>query len=319
MPASPTISVVIPAYNAEQYLRAAVESVLAQTYRDFECIVVDDGSTDQTPAIIADLATHDSRVRPLSVPHGGIVAALNAGIEAARADLIARMDGDDLCLPHRFARQLEHFRQDPGCVAVGARTLLIDPYDSPLWETDQPLESDQIEASLLRGNGLAICHPVVMMRKRAVNKAGGYLAKYQWVEDLDLFLRLAEIGRLANVPEVLLHYRQHFGSVNKHKATLQEQVKEQLLADAHQRRGLPVPTREQIEHARQLEPMQQLQMWARAALRQGNPAIARRHAMAAVKMSPLRYDAWWLAYRSFRGRAWNHGAARPPTKEVAKS
>jgi len=306
MPATPTISVVIPAYNAQRYLREAVTSVLAQSFADFECIIVDDGSTDQTAAIIADLASHDARVRPLSVPHGGIVAALNAGVEAARAELIARMDADDICLPERFERQLEYLRRDCGCVALGCRVLTVDPYGSPLWETDQKLTSEEIEASLLRGNGLAMCHPTVIMRKRAVIAAGMYAAKYQWVEDLDLFLRLAEIGRVANLPDVLLHYRQHFGSVNKHKAKLQEQIKEQLLADAFRRRGLPPPGPGQIDHAKYLEPIQQLQTWACAALRRGNTGIARKHAWTAVRAAPMCYGAWWLMYQSLRGRPWGN-------------
>jgi glycosyltransferase involved in cell wall biosynthesis len=306
MPATPTISVVIPAYNAQRYLRSAIQSVLAQTFRDFECIIVDDGSTDRTAAIIADLASRDARVRPLSVPHGGIVAALNAGVEAARADLIARMDADDLCVPERFERQLEYLRRDSGCVAVGSRVLLVDPYGSPLWETDQKLTSEEIESSLLRGNGLAICHPTVIMRKRAVIAAGMYAAQYQWVEDLDLFLRLAEIGRVANLPGVLLHYRQHFGSVNKHKAQLQEQIKEQLLADAFRRRNLPPPEPGQIDHAKHLEPIQQLQIWAGTALRAGNAAIARKHAWTAV-----RSDSWWLVLHTLRGRPWTHTPPAP--------
>jgi hypothetical protein len=320
MPATPTISVVIPAYNAQRYLREAVASVLAQTFADFECIIVDDGSTDRTAAIIADLASRDARVRPLSVPHGGIVAALNAGVEAARAELIARMDADDICLPERFERQLEYLRRDCGCVALGCRVLLVDPYGSPLWETDQKLSSQEIDASLLRGNGLAICHPTVIMRTRAVIAAGMYAAKYQWVEDLDLFLRLAEIGRIANLPDVLLHYRQHFGSVNKHKAKLQEQVKEQLLADTFRRRGLAPPGPGAIDHAKYLEPIQQLQTWACAALRVGSADVARKHAWTALRSAPMRYDSWWLLYQCLRGRPWGD-AERPssgtgPAKRV---
>ena len=310
MPATPTISVVIPAYNAQRYLREAVQSVLAQSFVDFECIIVDDGSTDQTAAIIADLASHDARVRPLSVPHGGIVAALNAGVEAARAELIARMDADDVCLPQRFERQLEYLRRDCGCVALGSRVLLVDPYGSALWQTDQKLTSEEIEASLLRGNGLAMCHPTVIMRKRAVIAAGMYATKYQWVEDLDLFLRLAEVGRIANLSDVLLHYRQHFGSVNKHKAQLQEQIKERLLAEAHRVRGLTDFSTSQIELAPQFSPMQQLQIWAGAALRSGNCAVARRHGLEAIRHEPLRYAAWWLAYRCLIGKPWSQESRR---------
>jgi len=311
MSEQPAISVVIPAYNAAKYLRAAIGSVLAQTLGDFECIIIDDGSTDKTAAILRDLARADSRVRPVTIPHGGIVAALNAGIDAARSEFIARMDGDDLCAPDRFAKQLTFLKEHPDCVAVGSRVLLVDPYASPLWETDQKLEHEEIEAAFLRGNGLAMCHPAVMMRKSAVLAAGGYATQYQWVEDLDLFLRLARNGRLANMPDVLLRYRQHFGSVNKHKAQLQEQIKERLLTEAHRIRGRTDFSTSEIELAPQLQPMQQLQIWAGAALRQGKCGVARRHAFAAIRHEPFRYDAWWLAYRCLRGRPWSQEPRRP--------
>lgn len=310
MTSQPAISVVIPAYNAARYLRAAIASVLAQTFDDFECIVVDDGSTDKTADILEDLARADSRVRPRTMPHGGIVAALNAGIDAARSDLIARMDADDLCAPDRFEKQILFLRENPDCVAVGSRVLLVDPYGSPLWETDQKLAHDEIEAALLRGNGLAMCHPAVMMRKSSVLATGGYATQYQWVEDLDLFLRLAQKGRLANMPNILLRYRQHFGSVNKHKSQLQQQIKERLLAEAHRLRGRTDFSTSQIELAPQLLPIQQLQIWAGAALRQGNCGIARRHALAAIRHEPFSYNAWWLAYRCLRGRPWNQEPRR---------
>ncbi|HEX5242322.1 MAG TPA: glycosyltransferase family 2 protein, partial [Tepidisphaeraceae bacterium] len=104
---SPALSVVMPVYNCQRHLAAAMESVLAQTFHDFELIAVDDGSQDKTLKILRQFEKKDSRIRVLSRPNTGIVGALNDGLAMAQADLIARMDGDDICLPERFERQIE--------------------------------------------------------------------------------------------------------------------------------------------------------------------------------------------------------------------
>src|SRR5258706_6371791 len=123
----PRVSILIPAYNAQRYIVEAVESMLAQTYGNFECIVVDDGSTDRTAPLLSELQRRDSRVRPLRVPHGGIVDALNAGADAARGDLIARMDADDVALPDRLDTQVRYMDAHPDVVALGSKVLLVDP------------------------------------------------------------------------------------------------------------------------------------------------------------------------------------------------
>src|SRR5579864_5984497 len=122
----PVISVVMGVYNAQRYVSEAIESVLNQTFGDFEFIVVDDGSTDRTPAILQEYQARDPRLKVLRIAHAGIVAAANAGLAIARAELIARADADDVCLPERFARQVSYMGDHPECVCLGSRMLLIE-------------------------------------------------------------------------------------------------------------------------------------------------------------------------------------------------
>ncbi|HSZ55055.1 MAG TPA: glycosyltransferase [Tepidisphaeraceae bacterium] len=299
---NPRVSILIPAYNAQRYVVAAVESMLAQTYRDFECIVVDDGSTDATPRLLAELAERDPRLRSIRVPHGGIVEALNAGLYAARGELIARMDSDDISLPNRLQQQIQFLDANPDVVALGTKIILVDPYASPLWEIEVHSEHARIEEEMLRGNGWAIFHPTVVIRRNALDKAGVYRPEYQWSEDLDLFLRLAQVGKLANLPDVLLRYRQHFASVNRTKLELQMRRVERLLVDAYRRRGLTMPPDFHFRPPAPLPPFEQVRAWGRRAIINRNFPVARRHAMAAICFAPLKYDSWSLMYHSVAER-----------------
>lgn len=298
----PRVSFVIPAYNAQRYLVQAVHSVLMQTFSDFECIVVDDGSTDRTSNLLSDLAVRDGRVRPMRIPHGGIVEALNAGINAARAELIARMDADDICMPERLARQVAYMDEHPECVAVGSQVTLVDPFNSTLWNIEVKTEHDQIEAELFRGNGWALFHPTALLRRQAMLDVGGYRPQYQWSEDMDLFLRLGEIGRLANMTEALLRYRQHFASVNRTKLEIQLRRSERVVIDAYRRRGKAMPPDFKLDTSPQLTRYEQIRAWCQRAIMTRNLYAARRHALVALRSEPLRYDSWSLMYHAIAGR-----------------
>jgi glycosyltransferase involved in cell wall biosynthesis len=200
----PTVSILLPFYNARRYLAGAARSMLVQTFEDFELLLMDDGSSDGSKAIADELAAKDRRVRVISGPNKGRSRTLNEGIALAQGEFIARMDADDLSLPTRLQRQVEYLREHPECVCVGTRVTLIDPYDSPLSTPEHKLTHDEIDAELLRGIGWAIVHPAATMRTDAVRRVGGYRAQFNDSEDLDLFLRLGEVGRLANLPEPLV-------------------------------------------------------------------------------------------------------------------
>lgn len=298
----PAVSVILACYNTARYIGPAVKSVLAQTFGDFELILLDDGSTDRSTEICNQLAAEDSRIRLISRPNKGLTRTLNEGISLAAAPLIARMDADDLSLPTRFEKQVAYLNAHTECVCVGSRVTLIDPYDSPISVTDHKLDHDAIEADLLKGIGWAIVHPAAMMRTDAVRRVGGYREQFKTSQDLDLWLRLAEIGKLANLQEPLVRYRQHFESVANTKHEEQWRVKAQIIGDAYDRRGMARPAEWPFNKRVPLPMVEQLKRWTWAALKAGNPDVARKHAKEVLKKQPFSIDSWRVMYCALRGR-----------------
>ena len=296
---APAISVLMPVFNAQRYLAAAIDSILSQTFTDFELVIVNDGSTDDSPAILEDFARHDPRIRIISRPNTGIVGALNDGLAECRAEFIARMDADDLSRPTRFALQYQHLNDNPDCVLVGSRVLLIDPDGSPIREWITELTHEQIDRAHLE-RGWPVVHPSVMMRRAPLQQVGGYRKQYETLEDLDLFLRLAEIGKLANLPEVLLDYRQHFSSICHTKSDQQNAIRDAILAETALRRGLPAPPHVPPPQSKPRSECHRL--WAWWALNAGHIPTARKHALARLRMLPLSPESWRLTYCALRGR-----------------
>ncbi len=294
----PTVSVVMPVYNGQRYLSRAVESILGQTWWDFELVAVNDGSTDETGRILERYAKGDGRVRVVWQENQGIVGALNAGLGAARGKLLARMDADDVALPGRLARQVDYLREHPECVAVGTEVLLIDSEGKPISKKPGIVtEHEEIDRALLVG-GWPMVHPTVMMRASAVRKIRGYRPGTFPHEDHDLFLRLAEVGRLANIPEVLLKYRQHFGSVCVLASGRSERVRAGIIETTCRRRGIPVPPRPPVPR----EPVwQRHRTWAWWALSAGNVSTARKHALRSLRRAPLSVDNWRAMACAVRG------------------
>jgi glycosyltransferase involved in cell wall biosynthesis len=303
MSAASAVSVVMTVYNAESYLGEAVDSILAQTYADFELIVIDDGSTDNSTSMLRDYAARDRRVRLTSRPNTGVVRAANEGIDQAHGKYLARMDSDDVSLPERFARQVEYLDANPDCVLVGSRVTLIDPYGSPVAVSGQNLTHEEIERELLTsGGGWAVVQPSAMLRTDAVRAAGGYRGSVNMSEDHDLFLRLAERGRIANLETPLLKYRRHYKSLNHTQYQQSWHVKEKILREAFKRRGMAFPSDWKYEPWHPPEKAEQFRLWGWAAIKAGNPRVARKHAVGALKAAPLSPQAWKLMYCAVRGR-----------------
>ena len=240
---SPAISVVLPVYNAEAYVREAVESILAQSFTDFELIAINDGSTDGSGAILRELAARDTRIVLVERPNGGLVSALNEGIGRARAGLIARMDADDVAMPERFALQHARMIEELELAVLGSCIRVMDKAGDIIRLGDHfPLTSEQA-TRCVENSGCPVAHPAVMMRRGAVLKAGGYRKALSHAEDYDLWLRMIDLGyAIANLPWPLLNYREH--SANVTEVHWQAQGRSGILAGfAHRVRkaGLPDP------------------------------------------------------------------------------
>lgn len=216
----PKVSVVMPAYNAEKYISTAIESILNQTFKEFEFIIIDDGSTDSTWEVISRYANKDGRVVPVKNERNlKICKSLTKGIDKARADLIARMDADDWAYPERLKYQVEFMERNPEVVILGNAIEVCDKNINPI-NTRKYVQTDKkIRKRILKNSPFA--HPTVMYRKSAVLEAGGYDSGLADIEDYDLYFRLGKLGRFANLDETLLKLRTHSASVSNRKINKQ--------------------------------------------------------------------------------------------------
>jgi len=201
----PRVSVVMAVHNEERFVRDAVQSVLRQTLPDFELLVIDDASTDKTPGILHQLA--DPRVRVLrNDVNSGLTASLNVGLDAARGDYIARLDGDDIAAPDRFARQVEFLDAQPHIGIVGSSRRVVDEQERLLYEAAALTDDREIRWRMLLGNALA--HPTVMIRGSILRRHGfRYDTSFRTAQDYELWTRLLCVTRAANLPEPLVTYR----------------------------------------------------------------------------------------------------------------
>ncbi len=215
----PAISVLMPVYNAEATLDEALSSLAAQTLGDFEIVAVDDGSTDATPAILAAWQKSEKRLRVIRIAHAGVPTALQVGLEACRAPLIARMDADDRTYPTRLAAQAEFLRAHPQVAVLGTRVALHpkgmngEGMRVYLEWQNRLLTDEQIRREIFIESPFV--HPSVMFRREAVERVGGYRS-VPWLEDYDLWLRLyLEGARFAKLPQTLLLWRDHAERVTR--------------------------------------------------------------------------------------------------------
>jgi GT2 family glycosyltransferase len=297
----PSVSVMMPVYNAERYVGKAIESILNQEFGDFELLIVNDGSTDGSLAILQEYAAQDRRIRLTSRPNVGLAGSRNELLDAARSDLVACMDADDISLPNRLDMQVEYLREHPDCVLVGSRVIIIDPDGQPLQIMGQHLEHDAIDQALMNGEGQVIYNPTVMFRKQVAQRVGAYRREFDWAEDLDLFLRMAEVGRLANLPQSLLAYREHLSKTGHVNVQRQSIGARNALEEAHRRRGHAVPEWLTSFEVRRPCVADLYKTWAWWALSSGYISTARKHAWASMTHAPLSIASWRLLYCTLRG------------------
>lgn len=216
---TPRISVLMPVYNGGAYLEAAIASVLAQSFGDFELVVVDDGSTDGSREIVNAFADGDSRLRPIWKANSGISDTLNLGLADARGEWIARLDADDVMLPRRLERQLAFLEANTDVVAVGSYYDLIDTAGARrITRHPLPRTRDELARYLEARELLTFTHPTMTYRRDLAMSLGGYRRELEPCEDADLFARmLAAGGTILIQPEILTLYRVHGGSISSRK------------------------------------------------------------------------------------------------------
>jgi glycosyltransferase involved in cell wall biosynthesis len=211
-PKCPKVSVLLPVWNAGRYLAGAIDSVLAQTFADFELLIIDDGSTDGSRALIR--RCRDPRIRRIENEKNlGVTRSLNLGLERALGCYVARADADDLCAPERLARQVAFLDAHPGVALLASRARRIDAGGAELGVIDVPVDGEWLRRRLRLAN--CIVHGTVMMRADAVRALGGYDAAMERAEDYDLWLRIAERHEIAALPELLYAWRDHDGGVGR--------------------------------------------------------------------------------------------------------
>ena len=208
---SPTVSVIVPSFNENpDTIYSSLQSLRNQTWSDFECMVIDESTDPGKAEAVRSECTRDIRfhyVRPES--RIGLAASLNLGILKAKANLIARFDADDICMPQRLALQVAFLHKHPEIGVLGGSMEIIDNAERPVGCRNYPLSHKAIETAMMTTN--AIAHPTVMFRRSVSEMHGAYDSNFRFSEDLDLWLRWLNAGvRFANLPDILLKYRQQY-------------------------------------------------------------------------------------------------------------
>ena len=211
MSATPAISVLMPVRNGAKFIEAALQSLAEQTFRHFEIVVVENGSTDETLEILAAWAQCEPRLRVARLAAAGLSSALNLAASLARAPLLARLDADDVALPTRLEVQMKVMASRPELVLLGSAAVLIDAAGRKMGALRPPLLDRDIRR--MQRTSAALVSSSTMSRSDAFQRAGAYREGLNISEDFDLWLRMSEIGEIANLPDELIGYRIHGHSI----------------------------------------------------------------------------------------------------------
>lgn len=236
---NPKLSVVLPVYNGEEYIAEAMKSILTQSYKDFELIIVNDGSTDKTAKILDTFK--DKRIKVVTQSNHGLVYSLNRAVREAKALLIARHDADDFSLPKRFEKQMKLFARNPDLVLAGSSIQVMDMDGAYLHDHMVLLDNPELKQELLVRSPFA--HGSVIFKKDAFEKAGGYQQSEWPAEDYGLWLRMASFGDFANVDEPLYRYRENQDGISSTNWVLQTERAKAIRQKAWQKRQQLMPKR----------------------------------------------------------------------------
>ncbi len=310
---SPPVTVLMPAYNAGLYIREAIDSVLQQTFTDFELLIVNDGSTDDTEALIRSYS--DPRIRIFSQENQGVTGALNRGLQLARGKYIARFDADDICYPDRLAVQYDFMEANPGCVLLGGASDYIDKDGHYLFEW-QP---SAYESEQLRKEIRTTCpfdHPTVMYVREVALEAGGYPQGAIHFEDHLFWTRFFDFGTVANLSKPLIRHRFNPGSVTideKWRGPEFKRIKYTSVANGYITEGDAARLKEIVrtQDVAKYKDAAYYTMIAKKYLwNRHEPFKARLHLHKAIGIMPLKAEPYLLYLLSFLPGSWIRGIYR---------
>jgi len=295
------VSVVMAVCDMDRFLAESIESILAQTWRDFEFVIVDFGSNDRSKSIVARYAAKDPRIRLSEIARCNLPQARNAACSLAQGKYLAIMDADDVSLPDRLARQLEFMERHPGVGVVGGATAWIDAAGRLLWTDFPPLGDHEIKQELAVA-GCPLVHSTALIRKSAFVRTGGYRVAFALAHDFDLWLRLTEHFPCANLEQVVSKYRVHSHQISSLQRKEQTLCKLAAQASAEfRRKGRPDPAEgvKQItsqllcawgvtETRQQQDFVSDCQRWIRILSAAGEYSAALKTALEALKSSDAK-------------------------------
>ncbi len=218
MKTGPFISVILPVYNAQPFLKEAIESILNQSYSNFEFIIINDGSTDDSEKII--LQFNDSRIKYYYQQNKGLGATLNIGLSLSTGTYIARQDQDDISYPDRFKKQIDFLEKNPTIVLLGTRAKIFTENSTEIKYHNHATHSANLKFDLLFDNPFV--HSSVMFKKSAIDAVGDYTIDRNLYEDYDLWSRMSLNGEVANLSDILLDYRHHSKGLSTNSSNFKE-------------------------------------------------------------------------------------------------
>jgi len=309
----PLVSVVMAVYNGGRYLREAINSILSQTFQDFEFIIVDDGSTDATPAIL-DSYTDSRLIRLRNQRNIGLTRSLNRGLAVVRGKYIARMDADDVSLPDRLECQAAFLEARPGVGFVAAGFTIMDQTGEDKMTSQPHTDQQRLREALINEN--QFCHGVVMLRRSCVESVCGYREEFRYAQDYDLWLRILEHYEVACLDKILYRYRVSSDNISVTRLAGQDAY-HALAKKCYQRRQMGLT--EDLSRAEKIagtkEPPESFAAcfkarramseyhlkWGRASLTEHMMPAARRELLRAARVFPFDSRIWFYLGLSLMG------------------
>jgi O-antigen biosynthesis protein len=241
---NPRISVLMSVWNCEKHLMPSIDSILRQTFDEFELIIVDDGCSDSTPQLLDSI--QDARVRIIHQQNTGLTIALNTAAAMARAEYLARIDAGDTCHKQRFEKQIQFLDNNPEVACLGTAAIMVDENQHEIGKSNVITNPEAVKNGLLKMNLLA--HGSVMMRKSSFDEVGGYRSAFKYAQDYDLWLRISEKFKISNLAEHLYQWAIDEQSISISKYAIQQQYRAHALKSAKARRNGDVDPVEAFEH-----------------------------------------------------------------------